>query len=271
MRRPAPAKNPYLPFKGEIAETHALAPDVRLFRVRAETLPYFPGQFFMVSSWGAGEAPISVSSLYGMGDGVIEFCIRRVGRVTGALHELAAGDPLWLRGPYGRGFPLEGGGGEVLLAAGGMGIAPIRPLVRHFSGNGRKCIVLYGSKSPSEMVFFGEAEGWRALGAEVLLAVERCGREWRGSVGLVTGLLKELRADFPASSAYVCGPGSMIKAVMEDLLARGVSSERAFASIEAHMKCGVGKCGHCLSGGNYACTDGPVFSFAEMRARGLIF
>ncbi|NOZ25906.1 MAG: hydrogenase [Nitrospirae bacterium] len=265
--------NVYVPFGGKVEVVIPQARDISLFRVKTEApLDYAPGQFFMVSLWGAGEVPISVASL-SRDDAVVDLCIRRAGAVTGALHALEAGDTVWLRGPYGNGFPLDTSRGrDVVLVAGGIGLAPLRPLIEWFMenpGDAGRVTLLYGAKSPGEIVFRDEMEQWRDRGIEVLVTVDRAEGGWEGRTGLVTGLWQELRSDLQQATAYICGPEVMIRAAMGELFLLGMPEERIITTLEAHMKCGVGKCGHCYAGPRYICTDGPVFSYREVKSYGL--
>lgn len=269
-------ENIYIPINGRIEEVIQLTDDVRLFRVRPDTpLNYSPGQFFMVSVWGAGEVPISVASLFGgvingsEEKGILELCIRKTGLVTTAIHSLQKGQSVGLRGPYGNGFPLDiSKGRDVVLVAGGIGIAPLRPLIQWFIKNRHRdgeVTLLYGSRTPDDVMFMNEVERWRAGGIKVVLTVDRGNENWNGHVGLVTGHLHKVNTDFKKAVAYMCGPEVMIKAAMRELFSLGMSEELIIATLEAHMKCGVGKCGHCYAGSKYICTDGPVFSCREIK------
>ncbi len=263
-------ENVYLPLSADVEEVIPLTPETSLFRVRPEAaIEYSPGQFFMVSLWGAGEVPISVASLGG-GDGPLELCIRRAGLVTGALHGLEAGDTVWLRGPYGNGFPLDlSRGRDVVVVAGGIGMAPLRPLILWFlenPGAAGRVTLLYGAKRPEEIVFREEMDGWKERGVDVLLTVDTPAKGWEGRTGLVTALWQDVRSDLQKAVAYICGPDVMIRAAMGELFLLGMPEERIITTLEAHMKCGVGKCGHCYAGPRYICTDGPVFSYREIRS-----
>jgi len=269
-------ENIYIPVNGRIEGVIHLTYDVRLFRVRPDIpLNYRPGQFFMVSVWGAGEVPISVASLFGGvvngsgGNGILELCIRKTGLVTSAIHSLQKGQSVGLRGPYGNGFPLDiSEGRDVVLVAGGVGIAPLRPLIQWFIRNRHtagEVTLLYGSRTPDDVIFMDEVERWSAGGIKVVLTVDRGNENWNGHVGLVTSLLHEVNIDFKNAVSYICGPEVMIKAAIKELFSLGMSEELMIATLEAHMKCGVGKCGHCYAGSKYICTDGPVFSFREIK------
>ena len=273
LKRQNRAENIYLPVNGRIEEVRKKTEDVSLFRVSTPvSLSYKPGQFFMVSVWGAGEVPISTASLCEDGR-VVEFCVRRAGAVTGAIHCLREGGGLWLRGPYGNGFAFERKTNEdVLIVAGGIGIAPLRPII-HMSkkdGPAGRVMLLYGSKTPQDVVFMDEVQGWKSKGIDVVLTVDRANSDWKGHVGLVTDLWHKVQADFSRAAAYICGPEIMIKSAMRDLSLFGMADEKIITTLEAHMKCGVGKCGHCYSGPKYICTDGPVFSYKEIKEYSLL-
>lgn len=262
-------ENIYMPVRGVIEEIQEQTEDTMLFRIRTDSpVDYRPGQFFMVSVWGAGEVPISAASLCD-DKHMLELCIRRAGVVTSAIHSLGHADTLWMRGPYGNGFPLEQSfQSNVLIVAGGIGMAPLRPIVQWFIGHPEKACevtLLYGSKTPMHMVFRKELESWAEGGIKVVLTVDGADNDWKGNVGTVTELLSKIYTDFRGATAYICGPDVMIKAAVKDLSLLGMADERIITTLEAHMKCGVGKCGHCYAGPKYICTDGPVFSNREIK------
>ncbi|RME63716.1 MAG: hypothetical protein D6778_09150 [Nitrospirae bacterium] len=257
--------NPYLPFKGTVLKVSALCPDTKHFTVDPhKNLTVQPGQFMMLSLWEYGEVPISIS---GINHGKLEFTIRRVGFVTSGLTALKEGDTLWLRGPYGRAFPLDiARGRDILIVAGGIGLAPLRPLVQHFvKESPQRLTLLYGARTPEDLLYKDDLSLWKEKGAKVILTVDRPQDGWKGSVGVVTTLWHHFEGDFKEAVAYVCGPPIMIRAALKDLYHFGTPPERIITTLEAHMKCGVGKCGHCYNGPKFICTDGPVFSLAEIR------
>ncbi len=262
-------KNIYMPLAGRINEIIKQTEDVSLFKIKTGVpLDYRPGQFFMVSVWGAGEVPISVASLkedkYSL-----ELCIRRVGLVTEAIHRLNKGDPVWLRGPYGNGFSLDVVREQnILIIAGGIGIVPLSPLLKYFSKKLRvekRINLFYGCRSPEDIVFKSEMNKWINDGVKVAVTVDRADENWTGNIGRVTDLIHKEEIDLNNTIAYICGPEIMIKAVMKDLLELGIPDDRIITTLEAHMKCGVGKCGHCKRGNKFVCTDGPVFSYGEIK------
>lgn len=260
-------RNIYMPGEAVIEEVRTLTRDVKLYTVKARGggSPR-PGQFYMLSVMGSGEVPISVAST---GKEPLRFCIRKVGLVTAAIHGLAEGDRIGLRGPYGNGFPLEPARGrDVVLVAGGLGIVPMRPLIRGLledrAGYGR-LFLLYGAKAPGEVLFNDEAPEWEASGLKIIHTVDCSDENWQGCVGLVTSQLESVDTDFREAAAYVCGPSVMIDSTMKELYFRGMPGDRIVTTLEAHMKCGVGKCGHCYHGPRYICTDGPVFTYKELK------
>ncbi len=265
--------NIYTPVACEIRSIVQETTDVRLYRL---SLPAGtaarPGRFFMVSLWGAGEVPISIASPSDSDS--LELCIRKAGLVTSAMDDLKEGDLLWLRGPYGNGFPLEiAEGVEIVIVAGGIGMAPLRPLLSEFTTPGKgygKVTLIYGSRTPDEILFKEEIEQYQAMGIRVMLCVDRGNREWTGHVGLVTDLLGDIGGEMGSAVAYLCGPEIMIRNVTRNLSRMGMAEDRIITTLEAHMKCGVGKCGHCYGGVKYICTDGPVFSYREILENRII-
>ncbi len=227
-----------------------------------------PGQFVMVSVLGAGEVPISITSSPGAGAD-LEICVRTVGHVSSALNSLGAGDSIWLRGPYGRPFPVNGHQ-DTLFICGGIGIVPLRPLINQIIGaqaaGSGTVTVLYGSRNPSEVLFIDEVNSWVERGANVILTVDSCQIEsWEGCTGLVTEHFGKATVDYKNCTAYICGPHVMIQAAMRDLSLMGMPDDHIITTLEAHMKCGVGKCGHCFCGGKLICEEGPIFSLEEIK------
>jgi NAD(P)H-flavin reductase len=262
-------KNIYHPFRAGIRSMETLARDVHFLRLDVPVgFAYEPGQFVMASVWGAGEVPLSITSMAGAGNG-LELCIRSVGHVSKTINSLSVGEALWVRGPYGRPFPLDRGTLDTLVVCGGIGIIPLRPLINRILADparGSRLSILYGSRNPGEVLLTGEVETWRAKGANVVMTVDTCDiNDWKGCVGLVTDHFEKAKVDYRDCTAYICGPHPMIRATMRDLSLMGMPEERIITTLEAHMKCGVGKCGHCYCGGKLICEEGPVFSLAEIR------
>ncbi|HEY7708157.1 MAG TPA: FAD/NAD(P)-binding protein [Gaiellaceae bacterium] len=229
-----------------------------------ELFGFEPGQFTMVYAFGAGEVPISISGDPGRRDRLVH-TIRVAGPTTRSICGVKRGGVLGIRGPYGTAWPVEGAkGGDLVVAAGGIGLAPLRPAVyaalARRSDFGRVAI-LYGGRSPDQLLYLGELDRWQAAGADVHLTVDRADEGWDGPVGVVTTLID--RADFdPArTTALVCGPELMMRFTAAGLVAAGVAPERVFVSMERNMKCALGQCGRCQFGPVFVCGDGPVFAY----------
>jgi anaerobic sulfite reductase subunit B len=221
------------------------------------------GQFSMVYAFGVGEVPISVSGR--SGNGRILHTLRAVGAVTEALHNAHVGQVLGLRGPYGTDWGLPAPtGADLIIAAGGIGLAPLRPVVYHALDNrdryGR-VHVLIGARTPTDLVYSEEYDRWRAAGADVLVTVDRAEASWSGRVGVVTGLIGEVAVDPRTTVAFVCGPEVMMRFAARALTGRGVPSSAIRISLERNMRCGVGLCGHCQLGPLLICRDGPVTTY----------
>jgi len=228
-----------------------------------------PGQFVMVHVWGIGEVPISVSGPPDRPGDPIVLTVRAVGAVSGAICGSEPGSLLGLRGPCGNTWPIaEASGGDVLVVAGGIGLAPLRPVVLHALAHRADygaVAVLYGARTPGDLLYTDQLEAWRETVA-VDVTVDAADTRWKGKVGVVPKLVTtaEFRAD--AVTAFVCGPEVMIHFTVEALRERGVPDERIFESLERDMRCGIGLCGHCQLGPTLVCRDGPVYSQAEIGA-----
>ncbi len=236
-----------------------------------------PGQFNMLSVPGRGEVAISIS-----GDparpGEWVHTVRSLGLATQALAGAAPGSLVAVRGPYGRGWPVERAWGkDVVIVAGGVGLAPVRPLIlellRQRERLGR-LEVIYGARTPEDLLYTAELAAWRRrTDARFQVTVDAAGREWYGDVGLVTQRLPDARFDGPNTVAYLCGPEIMMRLTAEALEARGLSPGAIWVSLERTMQCGVGLCGHCQFGPYLLCRDGPVLPYGDLarllRVRGL--
>lgn len=226
------------------------------------------GQFDMLYAFGVGEVPISTSGNHD-GDGLLTHTIRAVGSVTSALCALDAGDLVWVRGPYGNEWPLAGAkGGDLVVVAGGIGLAPLRPAIRHALAQRDDygaLSVLIGARTPDDLLFLHEIEEWRShLDAEVDVTVDAAPAGWHGRVGLVTKLIPGAVFDPGNATALVCGPEVMMVFVVRALVDRGLPADRIWISMERNMRCGVGHCGHCQLGPTLICRDGPVYRADEM-------
>ncbi|MEZ5727110.1 MAG: FAD/NAD(P)-binding protein [Burkholderiaceae bacterium] len=230
---------------------------------------FAPGQFNMIGIPGVGEAAISLSGDPRESDRIVH-TIRAVGPVSRALAALRQGDRLSLRGPFGRGWPMALEGRDVVVIAGGLGLAPVRPallaLLRHRRRFGRLTL-LYGARTPTDVMWLPALERWRAKkDIDIEVTVDRAGADWAGHVGVVTRLLAHARFDPVRTSAIVCGPEVMMRFAAHALTDAGVADTSIHLSMERNMKCGVGLCGHCQLGPHLICRDGPVFDWRRMRA-----
>lgn len=241
----------------------------RSFRL-ATDIQASPGQFVMVSLPHVGEAPIAISEI---GDSDISITVRHVGKVTSGLFQLKPGDSLFLRGPYGEGFPLDlFEGGRLLVIAGGSGLAAVKPLVEYYLKNSqlqrlKQLDVLVGFRSPKHVLFKNQLKHW-ARDCGVVVTVDTTEDEtesWAGGIGFVVSYIKEVGNIGPSTSAVLTGPPMMMGNSVKELLRHHVQEDRIWLSFERHMKCGVGKCGHCRIRDKYVCVDGPVFSYLEAR------
>ncbi len=258
-------------FKATITNIIDLTPLEKLFHVRIlddrerERFTFRPGQFVMVEVPGCGEVPISISSSASQ-KGYIELCIRKVGRVTEILHRARRGARIGIRGPFGSHFPIERmRGHNILLIAGGLGLAPLRAPIFTVTENRvefDKVHILYGTSEPSQLLFDYQYEQWRRIdGVELSIVVERADPAWEGEVGMVTQLLSRIDWSMDDTYAIVCGPPVMFKFVCRQLSEMGLAMQRMFVSLERRMHCGMGKCCRCNVGSTYVCQDGPVFDF----------
>ncbi|HET7514354.1 MAG TPA: FAD/NAD(P)-binding protein [Gaiella sp.] len=227
------------------------------------------GQFDMLYAFGVGEVPISTSGDHD-GEQPLTHTIRAVGAVSRALCALGRGGIVGVRGPFGTEWPLaDASGGDLVVVAGGIGLAPLRPAIRHAlerRDDYGAVSVLVGARTPEDILFVEELERWRArLDAEVDVTVDAAAAGWHGRVGLVTTLIPGAVVDAGKASAFVCGPEVMMTFVVRALIDRGVALERIWVSMERNMRCAVGHCGHCQLGPTLICRDGAVFPAGAMQ------
>ena len=270
--QPVRRGNPYQPQMARIVRIYKMVEENYLFTLRflddrwADTFTHRPGQFVMLSLPGTGEAPFSISSSPTR-RGFVELCVRRVGRVTEALYRLSTNDMVGVRGPYGNGFPVEDMMGDnLLLAAGGLGMAPLRSLLWYAIDNRDKfnsITLLYGAKRPADMLFREELVSLvDRTDMRCLLTVDQDpDGSWRNHVGLLPTLFDHADVTPATTYAAVCGPPAVYKFILQRLLGLGFTKDRILMSLERRMKCGVGKCGHCSIGYKYTCIHGPIFTY----------
>jgi len=258
-------------YKCEITNIVELTPLEKLFRLKIlddaerQIFEFRPGQFVMLEVPGFGEVPLSITSSSNNRE-YIELCVRKAGRTTNVLHQARKGAKLGLRGPFGTSFPMEEMMGcNVLLVAGGLGLAPLRAPIYWVSEHRCKykdVHVLYGTKEPSQMLFTYQYDEWRTVNdIELLTIVEKASKEWNGKTGMITELFEGMTIEADNTYAIVCGPPVMFKFVCQHLNGLGIPMNRMFVSLERRMHCGMGKCCRCMVGSTFTCVDGPVFDY----------
>jgi sulfhydrogenase subunit gamma (sulfur reductase) len=258
----------YVPLQAEVIDIDVESSNTYLISLRPldeedETvrLDYCPGQFLMVSVFGLGECPISIASSPTRDP--LQICVREAGKITQGIMAARVGDVMGIRGPFGNGFPVDKmSGRNVVITGGGSGFATLRSLINYIADNREKfrdVTVAYGARTPHDLYFTSEYGSWQAAGIEVGITVDMMDASWKGNVGLVTSLLKDINPS--PGTAALCGPPMMINAVAKDLVNRGFLEPDIYISLERHMKCGVGKCEHCTMGHYHVCTEGPIFSY----------
>ncbi|MCF8301733.1 MAG: FAD/NAD(P)-binding protein [Bacteroidales bacterium] len=265
-------KNIYLPIKAEVTEVIDESPTIKSFVLKPEhEFAFKTGQFIELTLDNIGEAPFTPSSSPLVTD-EMQVTIMKTGYVTDRIHEFKGGEIVGIRGPYGRGYPLEDMfGKELLVLGGGCGFAPLRSLLYNLSAEQDKIEKLtfcYGSKTPGECIFKPYIDELRQVPKfEVLRSVDKVeeGEEWNEDVGVVTCLLDKIEVNVPNSVAVVCGPPIMMKFGTYKLLEMGFPEDKIYLSMEKNMSCGLGKCGHCMMGKYFVCKDGPVFTYEEIK------
>jgi len=270
--QPVLSVNPYQPHTARIVRIYKMVEDNYLFTLRfvneelARSFRHAPGQFIMLSVPGAGEVPISISSSPTRPE-VLELCVRRVGRVTNALYRLKTNDLVGVRGPYGNGFPIhELEGSDLLFAAGGLGMAPLRSLIWYALDRRdkyNKITLMCGARTPMDMLFREELVSLvDRTDVTCLLAVDADPTgTWQNHICLLPSLFDHAEIDPGRTYAAVCGPPVVYKYILKRLLDLGFPKDRILMSLERRMKCGIGKCGHCSIGYMYTCLHGPIFTY----------
>ncbi len=258
--------NLYIPVKAKIIDILVHTDIEWTFRVEADTTGVLPGKFYEISLPKFGESPISVS---GYGDKYIDFTIRNVGRVTSELFKHEVGDDFFIRGPYGNGFDVSlYENRDVVVVAGGSGLAPVRGIIEHFYNNPQKCKsfrLIVGFRSPEDVLFKADLKKWSEK-LDILVTVDSAPEGYEGNVGLVTKYIPDMKIDnLDEMSAVVVGPPMMMKFTVLEFLKRDLAETNIWVSYERNMSCGAGKCGHCRMGSTYICVDGPVFDYSYAK------
>lgn len=265
-------ENPYIPVLAVIESAKEETPDANTLTISFTNKKPFnprPGQFIQMSVFGCGEFPASISAVLDSHNGRFETTVRRLGKVTQRLLDLPTNSTIGIRGPFGKGFQVEEmEGKDILLVAGGMGLAPIRYLALcMFQNTGRygDMRLLYGAKTPSNLLFRDSFVNWERIGLKVMLTVEEPKKDWTGNVGVVTGLFDTGEISPDNTSVAICGPSLMVKSATRRLLDSGFREDRIMLSFQRRMQCGIGLCGHCMIGHRRVCLDGPVFAYKDIK------
>jgi sulfhydrogenase subunit gamma (sulfur reductase) len=264
----------YLPTIASVEDVKTETKMEKIYTIRlpgGQNLGHQPGQFVMISLPGIGEAPISVMSSPSRTSETFKLCIRNAGDLTSIIHTLKRDDQVGIRGPFGRPFPIEQWKGkDILIAPGGLGLAPMRSLIDEIldnRGDFGRLIILYGSRNPSEILFADSIKEWeRRDDVEFMMTVDRPDDTWKGNVGVITTLFPKVQINPYHTVAITIGPPVMYRFVTMELLGKGLSPDQIWMSFERRMKCGIGKCGHCQVNHRYSCQDGPSWTYAEALA-----
>jgi NAD(P)H-flavin reductase len=268
-------ENIFLPKEAEIVALKQMTASETHFTLKLvndEQMCYEPGQILEMGLFGYGEIPLgySTSPTQTEKTGTFEVVIRSVGKVSAALCALNVGDKLTVRGPLGKGFPVEEfKGNDVLIIAGGIGLCPTRSMIKYILDKRdefNRFLLFFGSRTPDDQLFQDDLEEWRISdGIEYLETVDQADESWKGRIGVITTLFEETQDLSPNTKVIICGPPIMYKFVLRELEKFNIPQENVFVDLERRMKCGVGKCGHCQINDKYVCLDGPVFRFSDIK------
>ena len=266
-----PAAQPMQPVPRRVLAVHRETPDTVTLSLEGSSAEALPGQFNMLYAFAVGEVPVSLSGDPGR-DGETVHTIKAIGAVSSALMQARKGTVIGVRGPFGRPWPLEEAQGkDLLLVAGGLGLAPLRPaLYRALARRADygRVTLLIGARTPKDLLYRSELARWgRRADVEVGVTVDRADAAWQGRIGVVPALLDGLAMNPERTVAFLCGPEVMMRFTLRELTRCGVTDERIFVSMERNMKCAIGLCGHCQLGPDFICKDGAVFRFDRLRPR----
>jgi NAD(P)H-flavin reductase len=268
------ATSPWLPWPVTIEDIRPEVPGITTYKLAfndpqvAQAYRFRPGQFNMLYLPGVGESAISISSNPEQ-TGVVLHTVRSAGNVTRSLARRKVGDQVGLRGPFGSSWPMEAcKGRDVVIATGGVGLSPLRSAIYHIINRRADyghVFLLYGARTPGDLLYPNEYDAWREAGIEVQVTVDIGDQEWRGNMGVVPVLFYRLRLSPAKTSILTCGPEIMIRFVIFEALARRIPSDRIYLSMERNMNCAMGHCGHCQLGPAFICKDGPIFSYRQIE------
>ncbi len=255
--------NPYMLKEGEILQKIQEAADTYTFKVRCEDA-FKPGQYNMLYYFGIGEAPISVA---GYENGVLEHTIRAVGEVTNHIDSIKEKDKLYIRGPYGNFWDLDlAKGKDLVFVAGGLGLAALKWAIDEAikrKSDFKSINVFYGAKDYNALLYKYKYKDWENA-VYFNISLDKEDSRWDGFVGLISSLIKAKNLS-KNSIVFMCGPDPMVKASVLELLEKGISLENIYISMERHMKCSLGTCGHCMFGPFFVCKDGPIFQYSKIK------
>ena len=268
---PDAGPNIFLPKEAKILRVQKTTELERIFTLRLadeSELSFAPGQILEAGLFGYGEIPLGLASSPTRKN-TFDLVVRTVGRVSAAINRLEKGGSLYVRGPLGRGFPMENlRGHDVLIVAGGIGLCPTRSLIQYIldrRGEFARFILFYGARDPKQQLFSADLADWRrSQDVEYHETVDTGDPSWKGNVGVITTLFSKTKIE-PGARVVICGPPVMFKFVIRELDKLGIPHTNIYVDLERRMKCGVGKCGHCQMNDKYVCVDGPVFPFAEIE------
>lgn len=261
--------NPYMPVEAEVVEAITETPTIKTLVLKPKTpIPFRAGQFMQLTYPGQGEAPFTPSSDPQQPE-TLAISILKTGKVTDQLHEVEPGVTLGLRGPFGKGYPLDKlYGKKVLLVGGGVGLAPLRALIYALINEADKfeqVSIKYGARSPQELLFRGQYKQWRSVkGFDLAETVDAASDGWKGHVGVVTTLLDDLDMDVKKAYVVSCGPPIMLRFVTMKCLELGFKPKQIYLSLNRKMSCGIGVCGRCNIGPYYLCKDGPDMCYEKI-------
>lgn len=259
--------NPYKPIISKVEKIEEETPTIKTFTlIPEEPFEFKTGQFVQLAVDGVGEAPFTPSSSPFIQERM-DITIMKAGRVTDVIHSLKEGDTVGIRGPLGKGYPIdEFKGKEVLILGGGVGMAPLRSLLLTLMARKKelkRIVLLYGARTPAEIMYKNQFAQWKKEGIEIRRSVDEGDKTWKEKVGVVTVLLDDVKLG--KEVGIVCGPSIMMKFGTLKLLEIGYKPENIYLSMEKNMSCGIGKCGHCALGTYYVCKDGPVFKYSQVK------
>jgi len=259
--------NNYTPLQSKIISIKQQTADTKSFRIKMTNFNFTPGQFVMAGLLGHGEAPFSISSSPN-NNNYIELTIKNVGKLTNQLHQLSIDDSITIRGPFGNGFPIHKFKHKnVIIISGGCGLAPMKSVI-DYALNHKSYFdnlqIFYGASTPDDLLFKSEFNKWKKT-SELILTVDHANKSWSGNTGFITSLISDKTVDIINSITIMCGPPIMYQSISEKLIKLGLSGDNIYLSLERNMQCGVGLCQHCTCGEKYVCTDGPIFTYNQVR------